>query len=112
MDGHIKLKAARSARLAAESNEMDEFFKVTVTKGGSTHVVRERSAMDDTLWKKQQAVQRRARNQGKGILGSKLTHKCLCACGLKYTTKGIAQHQRRCRVQQDRWNDASRPTVV
>lgn len=33
-----------------------------------------------------------------------LRAKCLCACGLRFTTKGIAQHQRRCAIQQAKWN--------
>lgn len=57
----------------------------------------------DILWKKQQAVIRRARNQGHGAFGRRLTHKCPCACGLRFTTKGIAQHQRKCPVQQAKW---------
>lgn len=57
----------------------------------------------DELWLQQQAVLRRAQAQGKGILGGKLSHKRPCACGLRFTNKGIRQHQRRCPIQQAAW---------
>ena len=66
---------------------------------------------EDALWRKQQAVIRRARNQGKGFLGGKLNHKCRCACGLRFTTKGIHQHQRRCAAQLSAWGKPLPPNA-
>jgi len=54
------------------------------------------------LWRKQQAIQRKSRVR-LALAQGHLTHKCLCACGLRFTTKGIAQHQRRCAIQQAKW---------
>lgn len=33
----------------------------------------------------------------------RLTAKCRCECGLRFTTKGIAQHQHACPVYQAKW---------
>ena len=42
----------------------------------------------------------------------RLTAKHLCECGLRFTAKGISQHQRACQIYQQRWGHLRPPNIV